>query len=116
MQHASLWVYPKREQVVIHGAEADIGRYSFGNRILAKPFCRTCGVSLTNPVNEALTQADKDALIAGSDEPDKIRGWLTNHALINPVNVRVLHGLDLARVKVKTLEGATLIKPPYVNP
>ncbi len=111
-------MYPKAEQVVLAGAEDDIQRYRFNHAILAKPFCRTCGVSMSNPLNADITPDEAAARLPGADaaQRDKVRAYMAHHKKMHPVNVRVLHGVDLDRLHVKKLDGAALIPPPYVNP
>ncbi|KAM0742621.1 hypothetical protein ACQRIT_002798 [Beauveria bassiana] len=117
-RNAYLWVYPKTEQVVLSGKEEDIARYRFNHEVLAKPFCRTCGVSMSNPVNEKTTADEAAARMPDSDaaQRDKVRRIMAHHRTIHPVNVRTLHGVDLSRLHVRRLDGAKLIAPPYVNP
>lgn len=117
-QNAYLWVYPKTDQVVLAGREEDVARYRFNHEILAKPFCRTCGVSMSNPVNAQTTPDEAATKMPGADaaQQEKVRTHMERHAKMHPVNVRVLHGVDLDRLHVKKLDGATLIPPPYVNP
>ncbi|OAR00412.1 hypothetical protein LLEC1_07563 [Akanthomyces lecanii] len=117
-RNAYLWVYPETAQVVLAGREEDIARYRFNHEILAKPFCRTCGVSMSNPVNAQTTPDEAAARMPGADaaRQKRVREHLARHAKMHPVNVRVLHGVDLDRLHVKKLDGAALIPPPYVNP
>lgn len=111
-------MYPKTEQVVLSGKEEDIARYRFNHEVLAKPFCRTCGVSMSNPVNEKTTADEAAARMPDADaaQRDKVRRIMAHHRTIHPVNVRTLHGVDLSRLHVRRLDGAKLIAPPYVNP
>ncbi|XWW99321.1 hypothetical protein V2A60_007330 [Cordyceps javanica] len=117
-RNACLWVYPKVEQVVLSGREEDIARYRFNHEVLAKPFCRTCGVTMSNPANEAITADEAATKLPGADaaQQAKVRQYVARHKTIHPVNVRTLHGVDLDRLHVKRLDGARLIPPPYVNP
>lgn len=117
-QNAYLWVYPQTDQVVLAGREEDIARYRFNHEMLAKPFCRTCGVSMSNPVNAQTTPDEAATRMPDADaaRQDGVRTYMAYHAKMHPVNVRVLHGVDLDRLHVKRLDGGKRILPPYVNP
>ncbi|KAM5352930.1 hypothetical protein ACJ41O_005652 [Fusarium nematophilum] len=110
-RNAYLWVYPRREHVVIHGDENDIGRYFFKDpALLSKSFCKKCGVQLTN---EPSLQSE-EAVAAMSDDVKKVYEFLKSW---HPVNLRVLDGVDLAALadKIQKLPGAD--RPPkYQNP
>ncbi len=102
-------MYPNNAQVVLAGDEADIGRYTFSGRIIAKTFCKHCGVVLTNAHNEL--SADDHAALS-----EKTRKFDAHHKHIHPVNTRVLKDIDVARLRYSRLDGAISIEPPYVNP
>jgi hypothetical protein len=102
-------VYPKKEQVVLFGDEADIGRYIFSNRIIAKTFCKHCGVVMTNAHNPL--PAEEYAALS-----ERVRKTEANHRYIHPVNTRVLTDVDVKRLRWGRLDGATMIHGPYVNP
>ncbi|KAM3497044.1 hypothetical protein MY10362_009589, partial [Beauveria mimosiformis] len=89
LNNAYLWVYPKTEQVVLSGKEEDIARYSFNHEVLAKPFCRTCGVSMSNPVNAQTTADEAAARMPGADaaQRDKVRSIMARHSTLHLVNV-----------------------------
>lgn len=105
----ALWVYPKTAQVVLAGNEADIGRYMFAARIIAKTFCKHCGVVLTNAHNPL--PPDEYAAL-----PEKKRKSEAIAKAIHPVNTRVLRDVDVGRLRHFKMDGAKLIAPPYVNP
>lgn len=108
-QIASLWVYPKFEQVVLHGDEADIGRYAFSSRVIAKTFCKHCGVVMTNAHNELPPDE-----VAALSERKRSYYFATNPA--HPVNTRVLTGIEVGKLRYRDLDGWKDIPPPYVNP
>ncbi|OAA73593.1 glutathione-dependent formaldehyde-activating enzyme [Cordyceps fumosorosea ARSEF 2679] len=117
-RNAYLWVYPKAEQVVLSGRAEDTGLYRFNHEVQAKPFCRTCGVSMSNPSNAATTANEAAARLPYADtaQRERVREYVEKHRTMHPVNVRVLHGVDFQRLHVKRFDGAKLIPPPYVNP
>ncbi|KAK5654648.1 hypothetical protein OQA88_6969 [Cercophora sp. LCS_1] len=49
LRNGYLWVYVPKDAVVLQGEE-NIGRYTFSSGSLAKTFCKTCGVNLTNDI------------------------------------------------------------------
>lgn len=102
-------MYPLNEHIVLHGDESQIGRYKFAD-MLAKTFCKTCGVSMTN---EHLGLSEEQL----SKLPEIYRLINENHSKMLPVNVRVLHGVDLKQLVIEHFDGAGKIKQPaYVNP
>ncbi|OHE90728.1 glutathione-dependent formaldehyde-activating enzyme [Colletotrichum orchidophilum] len=104
-----VWVYPNADQVVLTGDDDKIGRYIFGHHILAKTFCKTCGVSITNQSN-TLTDEEQSALV------ERAQFWYKWSKTLHPVNVRVLDGVDLKSLKVLQVDGKTEHQPGYVNP
>ncbi|KAF4333072.1 glutathione-dependent formaldehyde-activating enzyme [Fusarium beomiforme] len=110
-RNAYIWVWPRREHVVLHSDSNDIGRYFFkDSTLLAKTFCKKCGTQLTN---EPVLQSD-EAIAAMSDSDRKLYEMISP---LHPVNLRVLEGVDLNEIagKVQKLPGAH--RPPkYVNP
>lgn len=108
MQNGYLWIYPKSEHVVLSGHEDRLGRYSFGHRIEAKTFCRTCGIPLTNTVNP-LSVEEVEVL---SEYGKKIHAMTGNE---HAVNVRVLDGVELRKLRISRVDDEA--RPPlYVNP
>jgi hypothetical protein len=112
-QGAYVWVYTRPEQVVLAAEdEADIGRYSFNNRILSKTFCRRCGVLMTNEYRDL-----SDEAVAALNEGT--RNWYTSaKGSSHPVNLRVLNDFDLSKVrpKVKRIDGRNIVPGEYVKP
>ncbi|GKT48667.1 centromere protein V [Colletotrichum spaethianum] len=107
--NAYIWVKPDADQLVLSGEDDNIGRYTFSHRILAKTFCKTCGVPLTNQFNP-LTEEEYNALT------EKAQFWHKWSKDKHPVNVRVLHGVDLKSLKIHHVDGKTEHQPGYVNP
>jgi hypothetical protein len=95
--------------VVLHGDEKDIGRYVFARKMMAKTFCRTCGVNLTNqPVDLP------EDVVAAMSEAD--RAWFEGGRVRHPVNLRVLNGVDLTKLKPMKMTQSLDMEPKYVNP
>ncbi|KAF5643515.1 glutathione-dependent formaldehyde-activating enzyme [Fusarium tjaetaba] len=111
IRNAYIWVWPHRDHVVLHNDSNDIGCYFFqGSTLLAKTFCKMCGVQLTN---KPVLQSD-EAIAAMSDGDRKLYDMISP---LHPVNLRVFDGIDLNEIvgKVEKLPGAD--RPPkYVNP
>ncbi|KAM0328208.1 hypothetical protein ACHAQA_005615 [Verticillium albo-atrum] len=107
---AYVWLWPMREQVVLHGDEKNIARYEFGKKNMGKMFCRICGVHMTN----LASHKSEEELAAMSDDE---RGYFEGGKARHPVNLRVIDGLDLEslRGKIKQIRGAESL-PKYVNP
>ncbi|KAL9111397.1 MAG: hypothetical protein Q9187_007930, partial [Circinaria calcarea] len=66
------WIYPPKEAVTIHGRDALTG-YQFGSKLANHMFCKTCGVSVFNIINDFPLQ---------------------------PINARTLNGVDLDKLEV----------------
>jgi len=107
-RNAYVWIYPKAENVVLAGDPEQIGRYSFGKRLNAKTFCKTCGVQMTNARNDFSEEE-----VAALSEPNRKRWefFATGH----PVNARVLDGVDLSKMNIPREDGPKS-PPHYVNP
>ncbi|GKT59253.1 glutathione-dependent formaldehyde-activating enzyme [Colletotrichum tofieldiae] len=108
-RNAYIWLKPNVDQVVLSGDDDKIGRYTFSHRILAKTFCKTCGVPLTNQCNP-LTEEERNALA------EDARYWHNWSKDKHPVNARVLNGVDLKSLKTLYVDGKTEHQPAYVNP
>ncbi|KAL6870552.1 Mss4-like protein [Trichoderma novae-zelandiae] len=106
---AAIWTYPLNRAVVLSGAEADVGRYQFNRRIMSKVFCRTCGASLVNQVN-ALAEDEAAAL------PEGARRIYDGQRAYTGVNARVLHGVDVGRLRTRKVDGLSKMPGDYVNP
>ncbi|KAI1484352.1 glutathione-dependent formaldehyde-activating enzyme [Biscogniauxia mediterranea] len=108
IRNAYCWIYPKKPQVSIVGAE-NLSYYAFGARVWQKSFCRTCGV----PVHHHIEDYSEAQLAA---MPEEIRAWAGPRRNWSPVNLRALDGVDLSVLKVERLRGSVLRGDPYVNP
>lgn len=93
-----MWVYPPTEQVKLDAAPDAIGRYRFAYGMLEKLFCKRCGVCTSNLVSD-LTEEQRKAM------PQAYADYSVRHAKLHPVNIRILDGIDLKRVKIQYLDG-----------
>ncbi|KAH7186728.1 glutathione-dependent formaldehyde-activating enzyme [Fusarium oxysporum] len=113
-----VWIYPDNEQVVLSGDDADIAEYLFGHRVVGKTFCQTCGVHLTNRFNADILKVNPN-IAQGQQErqpPDADKKkWRFRASKKHPVNLRILEGVDLTKLKFRRIESAN-IPPLYVNP
>ncbi|KAL6407092.1 glutathione-dependent formaldehyde-activating enzyme [Ilyonectria robusta] len=109
-RNAYVWVWPLRDQVILHGEPEDIGRYFFGSEVIGKTFCKKCGVQLTNEPSILSDEAVAALPEARRQVYDMVKPK-------HPVNVRVLEGIDLSELKQKIqhLPGSAR-SPVYVNP
>lgn len=108
-QNAYVWIWPLGVNVVLHGKEDDVGQYLCGRRVVAKTFCRVCGVPLTNkPV-----ELPEEQVMGLTDEDRK--GY-EKIKLMHPVNVRVLENIYLTELNVMRLTAGLDLLPTYVNP
>lgn len=53
-----VWVYPPREASVIEGRE-HLSYRVFNNNILRKPFCKYCGVHVSNELNSLTGKCER---------------------------------------------------------
>ncbi|KAK7428060.1 hypothetical protein QQZ08_005492 [Neonectria magnoliae] len=109
-RNAYIWVWPRRELVVLHGDPDDIGRYFCASKLIGKTFCKKCGVQMTN---EPAALADEE-IAAMSEERRKTWDMVSP---MHPVNLRILNGIDLNdfKDKIQKMEGANY-PPLYENP
>ncbi|KAH6605969.1 glutathione-dependent formaldehyde-activating enzyme [Trichoderma cornu-damae] len=106
---ASIWIYSPKSSVVLSGDEANIGKYGFNNHLIDKTFCKTCGVGLTN-VFKVMSEEQVAAM------PERTRDVYAVKHMYTGVNARTLHGVDLAKLKTKKVDGLNRIPGDYVNP
>ncbi|RFU31401.1 hypothetical protein B7463_g4914, partial [Scytalidium lignicola] len=78
-RNGDMWIYPNKSAVTLHGADSLTG-YAFLSKDSLRSFCKTCGVSML--VNNT-----------GPDDKDM------------PINIRTIHGLDLAGLKLLKYDG-----------
>ncbi|KAI2472676.1 Mss4-like protein [Annulohypoxylon bovei var. microspora] len=107
-RNAYLWIYPSKSQVTIEGT-SNFRYYSFGRGIWKKPFCRTCGVSVYNHIDDYTPEQIAEL-------PEGKRQWAVDHLDWSPINLRVLDGVKLGELRLRRIEGSKLGIPPYVNP
>ncbi|KAL6696428.1 Mss4-like protein [Trichoderma pleuroticola] len=108
-RNAYIWLFPRPENVVLSGSEDAIGRYTFADGLTSKTFCRTCGINMTNLRN----QLSQDEVRALSRHSRQVYG---RNKESHPVNVRVLHGVNVGKLKKVTFAGATVMPSTYTNP
>ncbi|KAK3316000.1 glutathione-dependent formaldehyde-activating enzyme [Apodospora peruviana] len=109
-RNAYVWIQPPAEAVAIQG-EKNLVRYEFGRRIVAKTFCKTCGVHMTNGPSASLSDEQYAAL------SDGFKAWVDMSRALCPVNLRVLNEFDIKEIKEpERLTGGGEVKPKYVNP
>ncbi|RDA88630.1 hypothetical protein CP532_5854 [Ophiocordyceps camponoti-leonardi (nom. inval.)] len=107
-RNAYIWIYPQKGSVILSGNEADITKYKFAKRLTSKTFCSTCGTFMTNENEPELYQ------LPDTEENRVIKDWLAN---AHPLNLRVLEGVDFARLKKPArIETAKTVPPLYENP
>ncbi|KAL6817825.1 Mss4-like protein [Trichoderma sp. SZMC 28015] len=104
-----IWLSPRPENVVLSGSEDAIGRYTFAEGLTSKTFCRTCGINMTDLRN----QLSRDEVRALSKHSRRVYG---RNKESHPVNVRILHGVDVGKLKKVTFAGATVMPSMYTNP
>ncbi|KAL6791288.1 Mss4-like protein [Trichoderma sp. SZMC 28013] len=108
-RNAYIWLFPRPENVVLSGSDDAIGRYTFADGLTSKTFCRTCGINMTNLRN----QLSRDEVRALSKHSRQVYG---RNKESHPVNVRILHGVDVDKLKKVTFAGATVMPSTYINP
>ncbi|KAK6958453.1 hypothetical protein Daesc_001254 [Daldinia eschscholtzii] len=112
-RNAYCWIYPNKPQVTIVGASG-MGYYSFGGGVWRKSFCRTCGVSVHNRIEDYSPEQIEKEL------PVEQRQWARDHLDWSPVNLRVIDGVDLGALNVTRVNGSERSGPPkpggYVDP
>ncbi|KAL7962220.1 Mss4-like protein [Trichoderma compactum] len=108
-RNAYIWLFPRPENVVLSGPEDAIGLYTFADGLTSKTFCRTCGINMTNLRN----RLSRDEVRALSKHSRQVYG---RNKESHPVNVRVLHGVDVGKLKNVTFAGATVMPSTYTNP
>ncbi|KAI1467684.1 uncharacterized protein F4812DRAFT_430495 [Daldinia caldariorum] len=116
-RNAYCWIYPSKAQVCIVATTSEgtgMGYYSFGGGVWRKSFCRTCGVSLHNRIEDYTPERIEREL------PAEQRRWARDHLDWSPVNLRVLDGVDIAALGITRVEGSARSGPPkpggYVDP
>ncbi|KAI1480066.1 hypothetical protein F4774DRAFT_379541 [Daldinia eschscholtzii] len=112
-RNAYCWIYPSKPQVTIVGASG-MGYYSFGGGVWRKSFCRTCGVSVHNRIEDYTSEQIEKEL------PVEQRQWARDHLDWSPVNLRVIDGVDLGALNITRVNGSERSGPPkpggYVDP
>ncbi|KAI1327145.1 glutathione-dependent formaldehyde-activating enzyme [Xylariaceae sp. FL0255] len=104
----AIWGYPNKPQVTLQGEE-NLSRYLFGNKTAGKMFCKICGVLVYNHMM-TFTEEEKAAMT------EENRAWVEGGKDLMPINLRVIHGLDMKDWKIPQFDGYTKLPPPYVEP
>jgi hypothetical protein len=107
-----VWVYPNKAQVAIQGEE-NLERYHFKpghGRLVFKTFCKNCGVQMTNPPNDGLTEEQIAAL------SDDRKAFLERIKDTVPVNVRILNDVRLRDIKEPYQNKGRQFGTDYENP
>ncbi|KAM0466319.1 hypothetical protein ACHAPV_001278 [Trichoderma viride] len=102
----SLWIYRSAPNVILSGDEANIGKYEFGTHILYKAFCKICGVGMTNNFKERT-----DEQIAAL--PEILGKMYKARHQSRGVNARVLHGVDVSKLKTVQNDGLNRFPGDY---
>ncbi|OTB19924.1 hypothetical protein K445DRAFT_313709, partial [Daldinia sp. EC12] len=104
---AYVWLYPRKEQVVIEGEE-NLAYYKFGTKLFGKSFCKTCGISVHNDI-KPLPEEELNKL------PEGQREFIKGAFSMTPINLRVLNNFDVGDLNVEREDGYSR-PPPYVEP
>ncbi|KAH6856844.1 Mss4-like protein [Chaetomium sp. MPI-CAGE-AT-0009] len=108
-QQGYVWIYPSSNQLAIQGRD-NVFYYKFGNHIWRKLFCKTCGVHIGSEVNPDQTEEEIAAL------PEMYQQFRINHVNTQPLNLRIVNGLDVKSLKVIRGDGWSKQDPQYVYP
>lgn len=90
---------------------------------MQKSFCKTCGVPLTNEVNEDMSEEQVREVCGDAGDAEMVLRWRNS---VHPINIRVLDSKVgdegwswdemVKELKVRRGDGWNMIKPGYVNP
>ncbi|KAF7543463.1 hypothetical protein G7046_g9995 [Stylonectria norvegica] len=103
-----LWIYPTLNKVGFAGKE-NLTQYAMGRKIFSKPFCKFCGIPMTNvpiPVSDEKFE---------SLSPE-FQAFYKHAASITPVNIRTFNNFDVNAVKPHKMDGFNATLPRYINP
>ncbi|KAI1461379.1 glutathione-dependent formaldehyde-activating enzyme [Annulohypoxylon moriforme] len=107
-RHGCVWIYSKKEQVVIEGKE-NLTVYLFNTRLFGKSFCKVCGIAVNNDTQSV----SEEQLNALSEEK---RNFVKSGLALNPVNLRLFDDVDIKDLNVGKFDGYNINPPPYVEP
>ena len=83
--------------------------YSMGSGCWSKPFCKTCGIAVTNePID---LNPDQIAAL-----PERRRKFWEGSKAMTPINLRLLDDFDFKTLETRKFDGYTMIPTQYVNP
>lgn len=98
-QNGWVGVYPHKSQVTLGGTEYAT-EYRFGRKFNGSPFCKFCSVNvygnLYGPPPEAV-----EAM------PQKAKDMVEHTLQLQPLNVRVLDGVEWGRIQVNKCDEGT---------
>jgi len=89
-------IYPTRDQVRIHGRE-HTREYKYGSGYGGWPFCATCGVNVYANVYGP-PQSVLDAVPV--ERKERAMAVFRRNMSLQPLNVRVLDGVDVTKLNV----------------
>ncbi|KAM7208278.1 hypothetical protein V8F20_001256 [Naviculisporaceae sp. PSN 640] len=110
VRDAYIGTYPTKEQVRIHGREHAF-EYRYGNKFNGIAHCQTCGVVVfTNVYGPPISVFDQ----LPAERRERALAVYWKNMALQPVNVRVLDGVDLGALPIQTTdEGAEgYVLPP----
>ncbi|KAI1142300.1 glutathione-dependent formaldehyde-activating enzyme [Hypoxylon sp. FL0543] len=107
-RHGVVWLYPKKDQVVIEGEE-NLGTYLFGSMLFGKTFCKTCGIAVHNQV-QPITEDELNAMT------EERRNFIKGGMEMTPINLRLFNDLDVEDLNVAHFDGYNKNLPLYVEP
>jgi hypothetical protein len=98
-QTGAILIYPDKSQVTTTGREKTTD-YRFGRMFNGTPFCQTCGVlcfqNLYGPPKEVIDRL-----------PEAKQEFVAKQLRIQPLNIRVLDGVEWGLIKVKKEDEGT---------
>ncbi|KAI0152366.1 glutathione-dependent formaldehyde-activating enzyme [Hypoxylon sp. NC0597] len=107
-RHGVVWLYPKKDQVVIEGEE-NLTTYLFNSMLWGKTFCKICGVPIHNKC-EPITEEELNAM------PEDRRNFIKGGQALTPINLRIFNDLNVEDLNVVQFDGYNKNLPMYVEP
>ncbi|KAI1105858.1 glutathione-dependent formaldehyde-activating enzyme [Jackrogersella minutella] len=107
-RHGSVWLYPKKNQVVIEGKE-NLGVYLFNTKVFGKTFCKICGIPVHNEP-QPISEERMNELEEGQ------RNFLNGSMDIEPINLRLFDDLNVNDLNVAHYDGYNKNPSRYVEP
>lgn len=107
-RHGVVWLYPKKDQVVIEGEE-NLTTYLFNSMLWGKTFCKICGVPIHNKC-EPITEEELNGM------PEDRRNFIKGGQALTPINLRIFNDLNVEDLNVVQFDGYNKNLPMYVEP